>query len=592
MKQFLKFVLATITGGTILFGIVILVFFAIAASVGSKKKAEKLPKETVLHMKLNYTMDDRTPADPFSAFMPFENDYNQPLGLHGIIKALNIAKEDDNVKGIFLDMSYVDFGYAKTAELREALDDFKESGKFIYAYSEAYYNKTYYLSTVADSVFVNPMGAFLFNGMLADVTFYTEALKKLGIEMQVIRRGKFKGAVEPFTENTLSDANRKQISVFVNSIYYNMLDDLSADRDISTDSLHAIANDMRIREAQHAVDYGLADKVMYKDEVIEHMRSRMGLNKDQKYTLMTMGRYYTKKAPTAKKGKSKKSKDKIAVIYANGGIVDGKGEQDQSIGGETFAKAVKQARKDKDVKAVVLRVNSGGGSALASDIIWRETKLLREEKPFIVSMGDVAASGGYYIACFADTIVALPTTITGSIGVFGLIPNLEKMYDKLGLHNEYIGTGDMSEFGRVDRKMPQQDLDVLDYMIGNTYETFKQRVSDGRGISKDSVHAIAQGRVWTGEMAKEIGLVDVEGGLVTALNIAAEKAGLENYELAAYPKRKNHFEEFFKMFGMSNISEDMIKEHVGTHYDTYKEIKELSTGAKVQARMPYILNVK
>jgi len=591
MKQFLKFVLATITGGTILVGILFIVFFAIAMSVGSKKDKEKLPKETVLHLKLNYELNDRTPANPFSTIMPFEMDHTQPLGLHQLIKTLETAKIDSDVKGVFLDMSYVNFGYAKTTELREALQSFKESGKFIYAYSEAYYNKTYYLSGVADSVFVNPLGAFLFNGMVADVTFFKDALNKLGIEMQVIKRGKFKGAVEPFIADGLSPENREQISVFVNSIYDEMLNALSSDRSIHADSLRAIANDMRIRDAKMAKEYGLVDELMYRDEVIEHMRSRMGLDKDTKYTLMGMAKYHKTKAPTVKKKEKKSSKDKIAVIYAHGGIVDGKGEQDESIGGNTFAAAVKAARKNKNVKAVVLRINSGGGSALASDIIWKETKLLRAEKPLIVSMGDVAASGGYYIACFADTIVALPSTITGSIGVFGLIPNIENLNKKLGLHSEYVGTGDMSEFGRVDRKMPESDLAVFDHAIGMIYDTFKERVSEGRGISTDSVHSIAQGRVWTGSMAKEIGLVDVEGGLLKAIEIAAEKAGLDSYGLEAYPKRKNQLEEFFKMFGMSQISEDMIKEHVGTHYDMFKQIKTYSEGSKVQAALPFFLEL-
>jgi protease-4 len=515
-------------------------------------------------------------------------DYSPPIGLHSIINTLEKAKSDEDVKGVFLDMSVVDFGYAKSMELREALKSFKESGKFIYSYSEAYYNKTYYLSSVADSVFVNPMGAFIFNGMVADITFYTEALKKLGIEMQIIKRGKYKGAVEPFIMNSLSPENREQINAFVQSIYKNMLNDLSADRSIPADSLHAIANDMRIRDAQLAKDFGLVDELFYRDQVIEHMRARMGLG-EKKFTLMSLGKYSHN---SVSKEKKEKTDDKIAVIYANGNIVDGKGETDQSIGGNTFATAVKQARKDKNVKAVVLRINSGGGSALASDVIWRETKLLRQEKPLIVSMGDVAASGGYYIACLADTIVALPNTITGSIGVFGMIPNIEKLNEKLGLHSEYVGTGDMSEFGRIDRRLTDEERAVFDHSIGMIYETFKERVSEGRNISTDSVHSIAQGRVWTGSMAKSIGLVDVEGGLITAIDIAAEKAGIENYKLADYPKRKNQFAEIFKMFGMGQITDQMLKEHVGDHYTTYKNIKTMAEGSKVQAAMPFFLEIK
>lgn len=590
MKQFLKFVLATITGGTILVGILILVFFVIAVSSGNKK-SENLPKETVLHMKLNYQLNDRTPSDPFSA-LPIDMEITPTLGLHSIIKTLDRAKEDENVKGIFLDLSVVNFGYAKSTELREALQSFKESGKFIYSYSEAYYNKTYYLSSVADSVFINPMGAFIFNGMVADITFFTEALKKLGIEMQVIKRGKFKGAVEPFIASELSPENRSQINAFVQSIYSNMINDLSEDRRIHGDTLRAIANDMRIREAQHAKDYGMVDEIFYRDQVIEHMRARMGLG-DKKFSLVSLGKYsQTPNKNKKKKKKKKKTKDKIAVIYANGNIVDGKGETDQSIGGNTFAKAIKQARKDENVKAVVLRINSGGGSALASDIIWRETKLLRAEKPLIVSMGDVAASGGYYIACLADTIVALPNTITGSIGVFGMIPNIEKLNEKLGLHSEYVGTGDMSEFGRVDRKLTDEEYAVFDHSIGRIYETFKERVSEGRGITTDSVHSIAQGRVWTGTMAKNIGLVDVEGGLVKAIDIAASKAGLETYTLTDYPKIKNPFAEFLKMFGMGQVTDKMLEEHIGQHYSTYKNIKTISEGAKIQATMPYFLEVK
>jgi len=584
MKQFFKYVLATITGLFILSVIFLVIFISMVSGL---KKGEKavIDKNSVLVLNLNYAMGDRTPENPLEAFASeLSGETGKSIGMYDVIRTIKHAKSDEKVKGILLDMTYVGAGYGKLGEIRAALEDFKTSGKFIYAYGEVFYNQTYYFASVADSVFLNPKGSMLFNGMAAEVTFIKQTLAKLGIEMQAIKHGDFKGAVEPFTRDDLSEQNRYQIDTYVQSVYGNFIHAIGTSRGISDDELKVIANELRVSTPEKALANKLVDKLAYRDEVVDAIMTRLEIEKSKDLSMIKMAKYY-RSLPDSEI----ESKDKVAIIYASGDIVSGNG-QSEEIGSEKFAKALKSAREDDDVKAVVLRVNSPGGSALASDVIWREAMLLKMKKPLIVSMGDVAASGGYYISCIADSILAMPNTITGSIGVFGMFPNAEKMLDKLGLHSEYVKTSEYADFGRMDRPLNSKEIEVFTEVIEKIYADFVGRVSEGRGLSTTYIDSIAQGRVWTGTMAKENGLVDVHGGLNDAIAIAAYKAGIEKYQIKAYPKEKNPFEEIFSSFGSTSIKERILKSELGENYKVYEQISRLEKLNGIQAIMPFSLS--
>lgn len=583
MKQFFKYVAATITGMVLLMFIFFLVFFSIAVSA-SKNKQPEISDNSVLHLKLNYYLADRTQKSPFDEIAFNLSGESRPVGLFELLRTIDKAKDDDHIKGIFMDLSSLGAGYGKLTELRNALEEFKSSGKFVYAYGELFYNQTYYLASVADKVYLNPSGTILFNGMVADVTFVKETLKKLGVEMQAVKRGKFKGAIEPFVLDELSPENRKQITEYLESIYGNFLKGISESRNIPVDSLRAIANETRVRTGRDAVGNNLIDALLYRDEIMSQMAQVMELDEDEEPKLVTAGKY---SAGLKKDNKKNIGKEKIALVFADGEIVSGNG-QNQEIGSHKFAKALRQAREDEHVKAVVLRVNSPGGNALASDVIWREAKLVAKEKPLIVSMGDVAASGGYFISCIADTILAMPSTITGSIGVFGLYPNAEELFDKLGLHVEVIKTGEMADFGRIDRPLSNSEMQLLDALVGDVYDRFLSRVEEGRGLDMAHLDTIAEGRVWTGEYALDLGLIDGFGGMDNAIDIAAHKAHLDDYAITAYPKTENPFEEFFNGgFSMRSVKNKILQEELGTYYGVYNKLQRLKNMSGVQAIMPY-----
>lgn len=578
MKQFLKYVLATITGIFLLMFIFFIVFAGIIAS-SSKKQTVEVEDNSILHLKLNYQIYDRPQDNPLEILAAsLSGEMNKPVGLYDIVTCIEHAKTDEDIKGIFLDVSVLGAGYGKLSEIRNALEDFKSSGKFIYAYGEVFYNQSYYFASVADSVMLNPSGTMLFNGLAADVTFLKETLAKMGVEMQVIKRGKFKGAVEPFVLDQLSPENRKQISEYVESIYGELLSKVSASRNLTVEELRAIANEVRVKTSNDAVTHKLIDQLAYRDQVMDMLKNASG---DEELHMISLPKYNSVVNPM---GKSK-SGDKVAVIYADGAIVSGNGQSNE-IGSDKFAKALKEARENDKVKAVVLRINSGGGSALASDVIWRETQLLKGKKPLIVSMGDVAASGGYYIACLGDTILSMPSTITGSIGVFGLYPNAEKLFGKVGLHTEVVKTGEMSDFGRIDRPLNNNELTLLDAMIGQIYDQFLNRVETGRSLERSHLDTIAEGRVWTGIYAKDLGLVDAFGGLQDAIDIAADKAGLTKYKVAAYPKADNPFEMLFGDFGTTSIKNRWIEEELGAYYPVYSKLQRLKNLSGIQMIMP------
>lgn len=584
MKQFFKYVLATITGLVMLMFVFFIVFAGMIAS-SKRSQTVEIKDNSVLHVKLNYNITDRphdNALELLAASLSGEN--MKPVGLYDILTSIEHAKTDDKIKGIFLDVSVLGAGYGKLSEIRDALEDFKESGKFIYAYGEMYYNQSYYFASVADSVILNPSGNMLFNGLAADITFFKQTLEKLGVEMQVIKRGKFKGAVEPYVLDQLSEENRKQISEYVESIYSDFLGKIGGSRNISVDSLRVVANEVRVKTSNDAVANHLVDNLMYRDQVMAMIKERIGSDKEN---LVSLAKYNQTVNPIGKM----EAGDKIAVVYAEGEIVGGNG-QSTEVGSDKFAKALRDARNDDKVKAVVLRINSPGGSALASDIIWRETKLLRAKKPLIISMGDVAASGGYYIACMGDSILAMPNSITGSIGVFALYPNAEKLMDNVGLHTEVVKTSDVADFGRIDRPLNANELNILDAMIGQIYEQFLGRVEEGRGLDRAHLDTIAEGRVWTGTYAKNIGLIDEFGGMQDAVRIAAAKAGVSDYSVTSFPKSKSPFEEFFGGgINVSYIKNKWMKEELGVYYPAYAKLKKLSNTSGIQMLMPMEINI-
>jgi protease-4 len=591
--NFFKVVLASAIGyiiaGVILLTLLIVTIIGIASSSSDQ---EELPSDAVLTLKLNYPIVDRVQdGNPLAALALLNPNEQTPLGLNDILSSIEKAKTDNNIKGIILDLTTFQAGYAKLTEVRNKLEEFKATGKFIYAYADYYYFPTYFMASVADSVFVNPEGEMAFNGMVAQVTFFAGALEKLGVNMQVVRAGKFKGAVEAYTRNNLSPENKEQIEIYINSVFNETLAKISKSRKIDVAKLKADADELKMKSVNDFKSNGYIDAVAYRDQFYSAMKKRMGVKDDHKVPLISEQKY-AKSLEDVGSGS-----DRIAVVYASGDIIGGKGDGTQ-IAADDLAETLKNVRLDNKVKAVVLRIDSRGGSSLASDIIWREAKLLSAAKPLIVSMSDVAASGGYYIATPASKIVAEPTTITGSIGVFGLIPNAQKLLnDKLGIEFEYVGTGKHSDIGRIDRDMTLEEREYIESIIDKIYDTFLSRVAEGRKMTKEQVHEVAQGRVWTGVMAKEVGLVDELGGLEKAIEIAAKEANLTEYKLKEYPKVQDQLELIVnKMTGNTSFQSKVKEMTKYTGFESYahylSEFEKFGTKHSVQALMPFDISVK
>ncbi|MDG1189259.1 MAG: signal peptide peptidase SppA, partial [Flavobacteriales bacterium] len=505
------------------------------------------------------------------------------FGLNKILKSIEKAKHDDRISGIYLNTEMPQTSSATTEEIRNKLQEFKDStDKFIIAYSEVYSQKGYYLSSVADEIYLHPEGVIELKGLSYEGMFFKGALEKLEVEPQIIRHGKFKSAIEPFILEKMSDENREQVNRFISSIWNNMKMGISKAKNITEDELNALAENLFVQSPKDAVDYGLADALLFEDQVRDTLRQKLGIEKDAKVNKISLREY---SEVSVKSGKKKYSKDKIAVIYAQGDISSGEGDN-LSIGSVTTSKAIKEAREDEKVKAIVLRVNSPGGSALASETILREMELAKATKPVVVSMGDVAASGGYYISCKADTIVASPTTITGSIGVFGMLFNLENMMEnKLGITTDRVKTNSYADLGSPTRALTTNERDIIQNQVKRIYDTFITNVSEGRNMTKSAVDSIGQGRVWTGEDAKELGLVDVLGGLEDAIDIAAEMADLESYRIKNLPKLKNPFEEIIENLG-GQITTKLVKNELGESYEYYQQLNEVMQMENVQMRMP------
>jgi protease-4 len=585
MKQFFKFVLATVVGLILTTLLLVLIIIGIAASAGDK--SVDVAANSVMHMRFTYPIAERTPENPFEAFGFLGLGGDKTAGLNDILANIRKAKTDDHIKGIFLDESYMLSGQATTEEIRNALIDFKKSHKFIIAYSEVYTQGFYYLASVADKIYVNPKGIFEFRGFHSQIMFYKGALDKLGIEAQVIKVGTYKSAVEPYIIDKMSDANRMQVTSYLGSLFDYYLAGISQARKINKDSLFNISNNLLVQDPQGALKYKLVDGLKYKDEVLDEIKQRTGIEAKSNIKSVEIADY-TK--ASGKKDDDTSSNKRIALIYASGEISGGEGD-DNSIGSEKISKALRKVRLDDKVKAVVFRINSPGGSSLASDVIWREVMLTKKVKPVIVSMGDVAASGGYYIACAADSIFAQPNTITGSIGIFAILPNMQKFFnDKLGLTFDGVKTGKYADLGDVSRPLSPDEKGILQKQVNQGYDDFTNAVANGRHKTQAYINSIGQGRVWTGTQAIKIGLVDRLGNLNDAIACAAKKANLKDYKIVPYPEQSNKL----KNFGASMTSEMQMhftKAELGDNFKYYEQIKAAARLNGLQALMPYTVQI-
>ena len=588
MRQFLKFTLASIVG--VMIAGLLLLFVSIgiiSALVSSSEQPTQIQSNSVLLLKFDHQIVDRAKINPFEDldFGIFQS--NKTVGLNDMLDCIRKAKTDDNITGIYLNPMDIQAGMATVEEIRAALKDFKTSGKFIYAYGEYLSQKAYYLTTVADTLVLNPQGLVDFRGLGGEHTFYKKALEKLGVEVQIVRHGKFKAAVEPFLLEKMSDENRLQTQTYLNSLWKEMLTDISVSRKLSLDELNGIADMVAsFRKADFAKEKNLVDRLKYKDEVINDLKKLTGTSEKDDVKAIDIFKYVKVPENREQKGIARK---KIAVIYALGNIDSGTSEDD--IKSEDLSRAIREARRDSSIKAIVLRINSPGGSAYGSEVIWREVKLAAETKPVIASMGDVAASGGYYIAAAADTIMADRTTITGSIGIFGMIPNAQKLLtDKLGITQDVVTTNAHSDMISLTRPMSAFERDLMQQTIEDGYDTFISRVAEGRKMDKTAVDEIGQGRVWAATNAKEIKLIDVYGGLTDAIELAKKMANLDTYRIVNLPKLKDPFEELMKEISGS-AKAGFMKDEMGENYKYYEQLRSLISQKGVMARMPYDIEI-
>ena len=591
MRQFLKFTLATIVG-LVLFSV--LGFLLLAGIAGAAARAgdhKETASNSVLELKLNQPLAERGRESKFSNF----GGGNSTTGLVELKEAIGRAKGDSDIKGILLNLEIVQGGMASLEEVRNALLDFKKSGKFVVAYHEVCSEKSFYLSSVANEIYLHPQGTLEFNGLSSEVMFYKRLFAKAGIEPYIFRVGSFKSAVEPFFRESFSDSARYQTVSFLNSINGYMIGEVAKTRGIAPARLKVISDSMLVHNAPDALRLHLVTKLGYFDEVQDYMRGKLGLAKDKKPSLVSLSDYADSNDANEKEGNT--SGNRIAVIYAEGDIVTGKGSED-NIGSTKFAEAIRKARLDDKVKAVVLRINSPGGSSLASDIIYREVALTKKVKPIIASMSDVAASGGYYIAMACDTIVAHPNTITGSIGVFGVLPNIQPLLaDKLGITVDRVTTGKFSDLPTITRPLSDFEKKVLQGEVENIYADFTTKAAKGRHMPVERLRRLASGRVWSGLEAKNNGLVDVLGDYQDALKIAAARAHLkaDDYKVQRLPRQKSSFEALFSMFGSDEAEAaktKAMKAELGPLYPAYAQYQQLMQMRGVQAKLPYVLDIK
>ena len=583
MKSFLKNILTTIIGIISSIIVMILLIIGFVAIISSEDEV-KVKENSILKIDLaNTSVVERSSENPFDG-LSLSGDVASTIELKKVLDNIEKAKNDNNIKAIYINnIDKLKAGLSQIEEIRNKLVEFKSCGKPIIAYSEVYSQSGYYFSSVADKIYLNPEGIVELKGLSAGIMFYKGLLEKLDIEVQIIRHGKFKSAVEPFMLDKMSDANREQMQLLLNSFADNLFDSIASQRGMTLSDIHNHANNLSLENAKSCLDLHYVDALLYQDQVDD---SLLVISKSEKLNFISLNKYSNVKVE-----KKEISRNKIAIIYATGEINSGEGDE-KSIGSETTAKAIKTAREDKNVKAIVLRVNSPGGSALASDVIWRETVLAKEEKPLIVSMGDYAASGGYYIACAADSIVANPTTLTGSIGVFGMIPNLQKLYkNKLGISIDTVNTNKHADMG-MNRALTKFEEDKIQKSVVDIYTTFITHVGEGRNMSTAAVDEIGQGRVWTGYDAKDIGLIDTYGGLEKAIEIAVYLAEIEDYRIISLPKKKDPFAELAQKFGGETSISDLVMLKLGLKTELTNPIENLLKRDKIQARIPFIMELK
>jgi len=587
MKQFLKFTLATIVGIIITSILFVLISFAVVGAVaGASDSATVLKPNSVYELNLEGTLIDRSQDDPLTGAFASAMGKNteNSIGLDDVLSNISKAKKDDNIVGIYLKGGSLSGGVASIKEIRNALIDFKKSGKFIVAYADNYSQRMYYLVSVADKILLNPQGMLELKGLSAQTMFFKKTLDKLGIEMQIVKVGTFKSAVEPLVNTKMSDANRLQVTVFMNSIWNTILKEIAVSRKIPFEKLNMYADEMMMYQpTEKAKQYALVDSLVYIEQVDSILKmSAKNMKKDDKLVFVK----HTSMMKVA--DTTKFDKNKVAIIYAIGDITDNEGE---GIVAKTMVKTINDVAKDDKVKAVVFRISSPGGSAYASEQICHALTLLKTKKPVIVSMGDYAASGGYYIACMADKIVAQPNTITGSIGIFGVIPNFSGLNEKLGISYDGVKTNRMSDAISFTRTFTPEERSLMQNYVNRGYELFVKRCAEGRKMKPDQIKAIAEGRVWTGEDALKIGLVDKIGGLNDAIKMAVAKAKLTTYNISEYPEKEDFATKFLKNF-TKDIQTSLLKSQLGEQYNAFKQIRNLDKINGIQTRMSYDLIIQ
>ncbi|MBZ4651379.1 MAG: signal peptide peptidase SppA, type [Proteiniphilum sp.] len=592
MKDFLKIMLASALGfiiaNIILSVIAMIFFFGMMGSVaGSFRSSEKfvLEENSVLNLRLNGPITERVAEqDPFTELLA--PDAATAMGLNDIVSAIRKAKSNDRIKGIYIDSRMMSASMATLAEIRQELKSFKESGKFIVAYADTYTQTGYYLASMADKVAINPQGSLDLHGLVSMPVFFKDALDKLGIEMQIFKVGTYKSAVEPFTQNEMSDASREQVSSFLNDSWSFMKADIAEARSMTPEEIDSLANRMPlVQPIEFLLQANLVDTLLYETEMKDYLRSLLSLEEGDEIPSATVSNMKSVTTKTVTK-----TDNTIAILYAQGNIASGTGSD--NIQDKYMVDQIEKLRRDDEIKAVVFRINSGGGSAYASEQIWKAITELKKEKPVVVSMGDVAASGGYYIACNADKIVAQPTTLTGSIGIFGMIPNFEGTTKKIGISTDVVKTNDFGDFGDITRPFNEQEKQLMQNMIERGYDLFLTRCAEGRDMPKDSLELYAEGRVWTGNQAKKIGLVDELGGIERAIEIAAEMANLgKSYVIFEYPKLQSRIEALLDR-SRKDLAAHTMKEYLGESYQLFMLLRDIREQDYIQARIPYELNIR
>ncbi len=579
MRGFFKIFFASLLA---LIVFTLLLFFFLVAIVGglASKEKTRVLTNSVLVLDLGQQYREQLQENPLT-ILSGDQEKDIP-GLYDVIRLLQKAKTDKHITGIYIKGGASPNGFAASEEIRNALLDFKKSGKFIIAHADVITQRTYAVANVADKIYLGPQGYFDWSGYNVEYLFLKGTLDKLDIQPQVFYAGKFKSATEPLRSDRMSEENRLQTSVWLNDLYNQLLEQTASARGLDTAILRRLAVEGSIRTASDALENKFVDGLLYDDEVKDEIKERLGVDKYERINFISINAY--RAAVNYMRGGG----EKIAVIYAEGDIVDGKGEQGV-IGGDSYRNLIRKARLDRSVKAIVLRINSGGGSAMASENMLRELSLAKEEKPVIVSFGDVAASGGYYMAVAADSIFAMPGTITGSIGVFGIIPNMQGFFkNKLGVTFDGVKTAPYADAPSITRPMNENEKRMLQAEIENIYSLFKKRVAEGRGKDTAFVESIAQGRVWTGQRAIDIGLIDRFGGIDDAVKAAAAKAGLTNYYVREYPETENLFDQIFGKSSPVNYNDKLRQELGEEQYKIFREMRRVQQLSNtVQARLPF-----